>query len=481
MRYLLLLISYLLTLPCMAIELPDIGNSADAAISPSEEQKLGEAFFRQIRRQAEVIDDIEVNNYINELGRQLVSYSDNPQQLFQFFVIKEDSINAFAVPGGFIGVNTGLILKTRDESELASVLAHEIAHITQRHIARTEEASQRYSLPMMAALIAALLVGGANPQIAEAAVAAVVAGSIQMQLNFTREHEKEADRVGMKILAEAGFDPHSMPAFFKRLQEANRFYENSNIPEFLRTHPVTSDRIAEAQNRADKYLVTSADDTPYYHLMKAKLLVVIERNPNQLLKNLKNMFKEGRYRDERALRYAIALAQLTTKQPAGIQEQLEWLSKNDTDRVMYRLLNAQSLWLKQQYPQAKAVYEQALQVYPGNTILGIDYAEKLLQNDSMINATIAKKVLSTLPTSVNNPYYYHLLAQAYEKIGTSVEASLALAESYYLGGQTSLAVEQLRQAREQKNLNFYMSSRIEARYEQLKEILREEQKALGLE
>ncbi|OQW86186.1 MAG: peptidase M48, partial [Thiotrichaceae bacterium IS1] len=120
MRYLLLLISYLLTLPCMAIELPDIGNSADAAMSPSEEQKLGEAFFRQIRRQAEVIDDIEVNNYINELGRQLVSYSDNPQQLFQFFVIKEDSINAFAVPGGFIGVHTGLILKTRDESELAS-------------------------------------------------------------------------------------------------------------------------------------------------------------------------------------------------------------------------------------------------------------------------------------------------------------------------------------------------------------------------
>jgi predicted Zn-dependent protease len=472
MRYwLLILLLSVICLPCTAVELPDIGSSANAIMSATDEQKLGEAFFRQLHRQAEVIDDIDINDYINALGHRLASFSDNPEQSFRFFVIKDAAINAFAVPGGFIGVHSGLISNTRDESELASVVAHEIAHVTQHHIARTIEAMDRLSLPAMAALIAAIVVGATvNPQIGQAAAATLMAGSVQMQINFTRTHEKEADRVGMQILASAGFDPRSMPAFFERLQTATRYYENG-VPEFLRTHPVTSDRIAEAQSRADKYPVKLISDAPLYHLMKAKLLVLSDDNPNNLLKKLQEMLKEGRYRDERATRYALALTLLTSKQLAGVQEQLDWLLKHDTDRVVYRLLKAQLAWLQNDNPKAMQIYQQALEVFPNDQQLGLDYAEKLLQNHLPANA---KTVLLTLSPSLN-PAYYRLLAQAYQDTGVIAEAQLALAEHYYLSGQTALAVEQLKQARQLKKLDYYIASRIEARYVELKRELQEEE------
>lgn len=278
-------------IPCAAIELPDMGTSANTVLSQADEQKLGETFIRQLRRQLEVVDDAQINNYINALGHRLASYSNNPEQPFQFFVVKAPSINAFAVPGGFIGVHSGLILKTRSESELASVLAHEIAHVTQRHIARSIQASQRLSFPAMAALIVAGIIAGVAgaPQVGQAAITAAMAANVQMQINFTRTHEKEADRIGMQTLANAGFDPRDMPNFFDRLQAAMRYYDGG-IPDFLRTHPVTTERIAEAQDRAEKYPKQSVNDTPLYHLMKGQLLILATDNKHKLLKILKKCF-----------------------------------------------------------------------------------------------------------------------------------------------------------------------------------------------
>ncbi|MBE9563297.1 MAG: M48 family metalloprotease, partial [Proteobacteria bacterium] len=187
-----LLILYLIQIPCIAaVELPDIGISADVVMSPADEEKLGKAFIRQLRQHVEVIDDIQINDYLNVLGNHLASYSENPTQSFHFFAIKNSSINAFAVPGGFIGVHSGLIMTTHSEGELASVLSHEIAHVTQRHIARTIEASKRLTVPKIAAIIAAAIVTGIAPQAGQAAFAAIMAGNIQMQINFTRIHEKE--------------------------------------------------------------------------------------------------------------------------------------------------------------------------------------------------------------------------------------------------------------------------------------------------
>jgi predicted Zn-dependent protease len=463
----------LICLPSMAIELPNMGISANTIISPADEQKLGEAFLRQLRRQMEVLDDIQIHNYLNALGRRLASYSDNAEQRFYFFGINQASINAFAVPGGFIGVHSGLILATRSESELASVLAHEIAHITQRHIARTIEASERFSLPAMAALIAAAIIAGAsgNAQVGEAALATVMAGNVQMQINFTRIHEIEADNIGMQILAKAQFEPRDMPTFFERLQSSNRFYQS--VPEFLRTHPVTTNRIAEAYSRANQYPSNPLTNQPLYHLMKAKLLVLITENKAKLLKRLQNMLKTGRYRDERATRYALALTLLATRQTDKVQSQIDWLFKHDDDRVVYRLLKAQLAFLQNNQAKAMKIYEQALQVYPGDKMLGLDYAEKLLQNKTPKKA---KMVLLSL-SAFNNPNYYRLLAKAHQLTGEKAQAHLALAENYYLIGQTRLAIEQLELVRQIENIDFYLASRIDARLGELQTELIEERKA----
>ncbi len=471
MRYLLLILCVICS-PGVATELPDLGTSANTVMSPAQEQELGKAFVRQLRRQVEVIDDGQINNYLNALGHRLASYSNNPEQSFQFFVVKESSINAFAIPGGFIGVHSGLILMTRSESELASVLAHEIAHVTQRHIARTIEASQRFSLPTIAAIIAAAVIMGTtgNAQVGEAALASVIAGSVQMQINFTRTHEKEADRVGIQILADAGFEPRDMPNFFQRLQEATRHYAG-NVPEFLRTHPVTTNRIAEARDRAEKYPSKPKNYTPLYHLMRAKLLVLIADNKQNLLTLLQQMLKEGSYRDERATRYALALTLLATRKTEGVQTQIDWLLKNDGDRVIYRLLQARLVLLQNDYTEAMQVYEQALHIYPGDQMLGLDYAQKLLQNNA---APKAKAVLLTI-SPASNPYYYRLLAQTYRAIGDEAQAHFTLAENYYLMGRTSLAVEQLKQARRFVTQDFYLASRIDARYRELRKELLEAQ------
>ncbi len=471
---LLILLLYVLSFPAATIELPDIGISANTVMSPADEQELGAHFFRQLRRQVAIVDDAQINNYLNTLGNRLVSYSHNPEQRFHFFVINESSINAFAVPGGFIGIHSGLILKTHSESELASVLAHEISHVTQRHIARIIQKSQRFSLPAMAALIAALVIAGTgDPEVGQAAVTAVIAGNVQLQINFTRIHETEADHIGMQLLAKAGFEPRDMPSFFERLQAASRYYEGG-VPEFLRTHPVTTNRIAEARDRAEQYPHQKISYTPLYHLMKAKLLSLTTDNKQSLHKKLTEMLQTGRYRDECATRYALALTLLAIRKIDDIETHIQWLFKNDADRVIYHLLKANVAILQKQYTKAIKIYEHALKIYPRNKMLGMAYAEQLLHNN---NATKAKLMLLQIP-SLSNPYYYHLLANAYQSTGEIAMAHLTLADRYYLIGETRQALIQIKQAQKHKNLNFYLTARIETRYKELQTELFEAQKSL---
>ena len=472
MRYwfILLLIWHL---PVMAVELPDMGTSASTTMSLEEEKKLGEEFFQEFKKQADVIEDVEISQYINYLGNKLVAYSDSPTQDFYFFVVNEASINAFAVPGGYIGVHSGLIFTTRTEGELASVMAHEIAHVTQRHIARTIEGTTS-SLPLLiATAVAALLLGGSNPDVAQAAVAAAAAGGVQLQLNFTRAHEKEADRIGMQLLANSGFDPRQMPSFFERMHEATRFGGGKNIPELLRSHPVTLNRIAESRDRAEKYQHSVIEDEVLYHLMKAKLLVRIEHNYPKLIKKLQLLLKEGRYRDERAMRYALALANLESNQISDVESQLAWLIKNDTDRITYRVLQARLAWLNKDEVKATKIYEDALKIYPGDQLLTLNYADYLLQNKQIQKA---KKLLEVMPKFQHvHPKYYHLLANASRQLGKSAEFHLAMAEYHYLRGELGLAVEQLEQARKLKTIDFYLAARIEARFKELQQKLHDRQ------
>src|SRR5687767_8739405 len=228
-------------------DLPDIGSPAQAMLTLEDEYQIGRMIVRGLRDQDQILEDPEVSEYIRSLGQRLSSQANDGNQRFNFFVIRDNGINAFALPGGFIGVNSGLLLDTKNESELAGVVAHEVAHVTQRHIARSIAAQSKSSLVSTAAMLAAILIGVAGGgDAAMAGMAAAQSLAIQQQISFTRANETEADRVGLGILARSGYDPNGMPAFFETM---SRYAGSSeiNIPEMLRTHPVTSTRIAETK------------------------------------------------------------------------------------------------------------------------------------------------------------------------------------------------------------------------------------------
>ena len=202
---------------------PDFGDASEQVLSPAEERALGEAFMREVRSRLTIVEDPQVEEYVQSLGYRLVAASDRRHLGFTFFVVEDESVNAFAAPDGFVGVNSGLILATRTESELASVLAHEVAHVTQRHIARAIADADRMNIPTLAAIAAAILVGAGNTDVGQAAAATVIGSTVQRRINFTRRNEMEADRVGIRMLAGAGFDPREMARFFEKLQNASRY------------------------------------------------------------------------------------------------------------------------------------------------------------------------------------------------------------------------------------------------------------------
>ena len=223
---------------------------AGVLISPQQEYGIGQAFFWQLQQSVDLIDDPEVNSYLQTIGARLVSNSDTPSLPFTFFMVPDPSVNAFAAPGGFIGIHSGLLLTSQSEDEMASVLAHEITHVSQRHLLRGFEKSKQLNIAVIAGLIAAALLGASDATAGSAALLAVQAGGVQAQLDFSRAHESEADNLGMLILVRSGFDAQAMPTFFERLQRESRFYTGYSVPEFLRTHPVTISRIADARGRA---------------------------------------------------------------------------------------------------------------------------------------------------------------------------------------------------------------------------------------
>jgi predicted Zn-dependent protease len=272
------------SLPLAAIgqnQLPDFGDPASSTLSPADEREIGALLMRQIRAYMPVIDDPEIEGYIQSLGYNLLSGGTQGSTDFYFFVIADPAINAFAMPGGYIGINSGLITSAESESEVASVVAHEIAHVTQRHIARAIAASEGTQYATLAAVIAGLIIGTQNSEAGQAAVAGAAAAGAQSQLNFTRSNEKEADRVGIGMLAKAGYDPRAMPTFFEKMHLASRYY--SRPPEFLSTHPVTTSRIADSRSRAEQYPYKQIADSASFGLTRAKLNVLTSNNLPRLL------------------------------------------------------------------------------------------------------------------------------------------------------------------------------------------------------
>ena len=445
-----------------SITLPDIGDNA-GNISPAEEYRTGEAVIRNIRRAGGVIDDPLIQSYLNDLGYRLVASSES-QQLFHFFLINDPSINAFALPGGFIGINAGLILATKSESELAGVMAHEIAHVTQRHHARQYEQGSN-SIPIIAALIAAMVLGSQDNDIGQAALASVAAGSAQKQINFTRANEKEADRIGINLLINAEFNPHGMAAFFDTMDKHSRLYGDS-IPEFLRSHPVNPARIADAKHRASKYPNPLTADATSFHLLRARLKVLASDDNNRLLKSFSSELQAGNYQNKEATRYGYALALQANKKYKKALQQTRLLLKKNPDQITYNLLKAKIETDAHQYSAAIKTFKKLLKSYPGNNTINVCYAETLLKANKI---KLAHKILQTqISSSTKTPKLYRLLAETQAKLNEVASSHQSLAEHYYLLGQTHDAIKQLEIGLKTPKINFYLTSRLEARLKEFK-------------
>ena len=453
-------------------DLPSIGDSSSSAISPEQQKQLGAEMMRQLRQSGIVLDDMEITSYINALGQRLASNSDSGGQQFPFFVVNDPAINAFAGPGGYIGVNAGLILAAENESELAGVLAHEISHVTQHHLARAFEAQQGLSLPSMAAMLAAVLIGTQSSEAGMAAISAVAAGGAQYQINFTRDNEKEADRVGIQTLAQSGYDPYGMPRFFERLQKSSRLY-GSHPPEFLSTHPVTTNRIAEATSRAESYSGHKTQDSLDFQLIRAKLRVMEYNDPKQVFEDFQRyMDKSDNTPPYKQYEYALLLSGVgKTTEAARI---LEKLHQSDPDRIAYRLALGNVYERGGNYTQALKVYKDSLELYPDNLTFLLPYASALI---AVNEAPLAYKLASNIrKNQYSNPLVYKLLAQAAEATGRKVEMHEAMSQYYYLNGYTRDAIQQLELASHVAGLSDYDSARIEARQKELETIFEEEKK-----
>ena len=455
-------------------ELPDIGDSAGAYLSPDQEFRIGQAFLRDLRKKGVILDDPEAELYLQSLGSRIAAQADTQPNPFTFFLVDSPVLNAFAVPGGYIGVHTGLIQETRTESELAGVLAHEISHVTQHHGARMFEAASKLSIPSAVGFLGAILLGALNPQAGQAALAAVAAGQQQYAINFTRANEQEADRIGIQVLSRAGFNPLGMPDFFERMQKANQYNDPALVPEFLRTHPVTTNRIAESRDRAEKLLNRDFKESPQYALMRAKVIVDSAKEPRDVVTLFSQSLREGQYQTEAAARYGYALALTRAGDYGTARLQLDRLLETDPNNANFQLALARLQKEQNRYEDALKTYARILQLYP-------DYRPAVLGRvETMLAAGLGTQARDALRNYMSlrgaDVRTYQLLAEAEGVAGSSVESHIAQAEYYYGSGELGLAMEQLKVAKNQADLSYYQIERVQARLDQIQKELDEEKK-----
>ncbi len=447
-------------------ELPDLGEVAQASFTPQQERALGESIMRQIRQDPAYVDDPELVDYLNDLGYRLVSQSPEYRQEFEFFVVLDPSVNAFALPGGFIGVHTGLFLVAQSESEFASVLGHEIAHVTQRHIARMIAGQKQSTILSIAALAVAVLAARGAPQLSQAAIMGAGAGAIQSQLNYTREHEREADRIGYQILDRSGFDVNAMPVFFERLQRATRTYDSS-APSYLRTHPLTTERIADMRNRADGAPYRLVADSVDFQLLRAKIRATLD-TPKEAVAFFKESVGEQKFTNEAAAHYGLATAFMRAQQYPEANEELRKLRVMLPSNPIVETLAGRLLLATGDVPGALNFYRNALRAHPRYRALALDYAATLLQDKQVAEAL--KFLQEQLQVYPNDSHLYELEARSYAALGKRLQQHRAQSESYFLLGNVPAAIDQLQLGLKAGDGDFYQLSSAEARLRELRAI-----------
>lgn len=449
--------------------LPELGDISGNLLTPTEELRLGQAFMRQIRASERLLDDPLLEDYLSRLGRRLVANSEAEGKHFDFFYVEDHIVNAFAGPAGYIGIHTGLFLTTETESELAAVVAHEIAHVSQQHLFRSWHAASQMSVPQAAIMLAAIVLGATVG--GDAAVAASMGGQaslIQRQIDFTRANEKEADRIGIKLLADSEFEPRAMPAFFSRMARATRAY-STKLPEFLRTHPVTTSRIADSLGRADQYSYRQQSDEQAYLFARASLRVRNYDSPAEAVSQFKHNLADGRYRDKTAEQYGYVLALTANRDYKTARTVVDSLLSQEPESPALVIASAKLHAGTGNTDEAIEQLNKLLKLNPTHYPLAITMADLLLEAGQSEQAYQQLKKLLAQNNSKSKTY--ELLTRAAKETNRTMESHEYLAEYYYLNGSTESATLQLEIALREKGLNFYDQSRLESRLKLLKEEL----------
>lgn len=453
------------------IQLPDMGSPADAVLSKSDEQRFGRSIMAQIRKSGAVIEDPLVNEYVNEIGFMIAAQANDGTHHFNFFVVDDHRINAFALPGGHIGIHTGLLEATRNEDELAGVLGHEIAHVTQRHIARAIHANQRQGILTTALMLGALVAGvaGGSPDAVQAGVAVAQGTAIQSQINFTRSNEHEADRIGIGALHDAGFDPHGMASFFEVMSRLQPASPELRAPEFLRTHPVTTDRIAEARNRASEYPRQRSSDSTSYGIARMRMIVAKFDTPAEAVayfeKRVDNATEIDRY--GRAVAYQRAGRHLEANRIFS-----ELLAKDDKT-IAYHIGVAETQLELEQYSAGRATFDRAIELFPRNVPVVITYGEYLLRlgEPQKAHALLLDLMNNVAPT----PAQVRLIARAASEAGDAAESYYYMSEYELMTGDLINGIRYLQRALTLPNLQEIQRIRFEARINFIREYMSEEQ------
>ena len=444
------------------IELPQLGNPADVALSPADEVLIGKQVVAELYHYDYVLEDLELGEYISAIGWKLAANGTDTPPPFNFYVIADPRINAFALPGAHIGYNAGTILSAQSESELASVLAHEEAHVTQRHAARGENDNQVATLATWAAVLAAILAGSANPNVIIGALSLGQGINYNRQVSYTRQNEFEADRIGIRTLYASGFDPNAMAGFFARLEQQTRLY-GSQLPEILQTHPVNTTRIAEASARAAQYATRKEyKDSPEFVFMRARTRVLIAESPNAIM---------GFYAGETAAhdtpenRYGYALSLSRLGRNAEAERVLAPLLDRYSKQVNVNLLQAAILVGEGRTADGLALYQRMLTLYPRFAPAILEYADALVDAGKPDEARgIVLSHEQSLGTRIET---YKILAQAARASGNVAEAQYQTAEYQYRRGELRSAIEALNAGLRVASISTQDRARLAAKRQEL--------------
>ena len=454
------------------INLPDMGSPADAILNSTEEAQIGRMIMRDIRRSGQVVEDPLITEYLNDIGSRIAAQTNEGDHSFTFFAVEDPRINAFALPGGFIGVHTGLIEASRNEDELAGVLAHEVAHVTQRHIARAIHANSRQSILSTAMMLGAIIVAvaGGSSDAVQGAMAVAQGTAVQQQINFTRTNEYEADRVGIAALADAGYDPYGMASFFEVMSRQTTTSPEMRAPEFLRTHPVTTARVAEARNRARSYPPIRSDDSTSYGITRTRIIVSRFDTPMQAVEYFENRDYDKQNDIER---YGRAVAYQRAGNNFAALPIFEALLEKDKSVIAYHIGLGQTLVALDQTSRALDIFERAVELFPRNVPLVIEYGERLLE---LGQPRKAHKMLLDLMNNVPpTPEQVRLIARAASMAEENAEAYYYLSEYRLMIGDLSGGINYLQQALRLPELQEIQRARFEARIDFIREFMSEEQ------